>query len=174
MVPSIGLLVVGLAGVISEIGAQERKPILCLPGSNTVLSRHANFELVRYRLWPPVAACLLLLLLAANWESVLNFGGDYLVCSQPPRQADIILVLGGDFFGPRVVTAADLAVQGYAPLVLISGPSHNGQPEGELAIRFLESKGYPARLFDLFGHHARSTIAEAKALRPELARRGIK
>jgi uncharacterized SAM-binding protein YcdF (DUF218 family) len=84
------------------------------------------------------------------------------------------LVLGGDFWGPRVVKGADLAVQGYGPVALISGPPYNHQPEGELAISFLVNKGYPGALFTTFGHHANSTIGEALALSGELKSRRVK
>lgn len=87
---------------------------------------------------------------------------------------DLILVLGGDFWGPRVITGAGLAEQGYAPLALISGPPYQGRPEGEWAITFLVKKGYPASFFAVFPHQAQSTIGEARALRGELARRGVR
>jgi uncharacterized SAM-binding protein YcdF (DUF218 family) len=73
-----------------------------------------------------------------------------------------------------VLKGADLGVQHYAPLVLISGPPYKGRPEGEFAIEFLVAHGYPRQLFQSFGHHAPSTIGEAIALRPELLRRGVK
>jgi hypothetical protein len=74
--------------------------------------------------------------------------GDFLVCSDTPQPADLILVLGGDFWGPRVLKGADLAVKGYAPFVLICGPPyHRDRSEAEFAIDFLTAKGYPRRLF---------------------------
>ena len=102
------------------------------------------------------------------------------MCSEAPQASDLILVLGGDFYGPRVIRAAELALQGYAPKVLISGPPYRGQleeqarPEGEFAIAFLARQGYRTDSIESFGHTARSTIEEALALRPELARRGVK
>lgn len=98
-----------------------------------------------------------------------------MICSQSPREADLILVLGGDFWGPRMLKAADLSLEGYAPLVLISGPPYaDGRPEGEYAIEFLAAHGYPKQVFAVFGHQARSTIDEAIALGPELRRRRVK
>jgi uncharacterized SAM-binding protein YcdF (DUF218 family) len=113
-------------------------------------------------------------MLLLGWKAVLSHLGDYLVSPQSPQSADLILVLGGDFWGARVLKGADLAMQGYAPLALISGTPYAGRPEGELAIEFLVERGYPERLFQSFGHHAPSTIEEAIALRPELARRGVR
>ncbi len=109
-----------------------------------------------------------------RWQTTLSFLGRYLVYSQPPRSADLILVLAGDFFGPRVFKAADLAKQGYAPLVLISGRPYDHGTEGDYAIAFLGTRGYSTRSFESFGHHAHSTIEEAIALRGELHRRHVK
>jgi uncharacterized SAM-binding protein YcdF (DUF218 family) len=115
----------------------------------------------------PAAVCLI------RWQSTLNCLGGFLVSAQNPRSADLILVLAGDFWGPRVLKGADLALQGYAPVALMSGTPYQGRPDGELAIEFLVQKGYPKRLFQSFAHNSRSTIEEALALRPELARRGV-
>jgi uncharacterized SAM-binding protein YcdF (DUF218 family) len=109
-----------------------------------------------------------------RWRVALTWAGSFLVDSQPPRPADLILVLGGDFWGPRVVTAAELGKRGYAPIVLLSGPPYAGQPEGELAVRYLVTQGYSQELFQVFAHHARSTISEGVALRTELARRHVR
>jgi uncharacterized SAM-binding protein YcdF (DUF218 family) len=115
-----------------------------------------------------------------RWQATLSSLGRYLVCSETPQPSDLILVLAGNFYGPRVVKAAELANQGFAPRVLISGtpyrsrPEDQSRPEGEFAIAFLAQQGYRTDLFESFGHHARSTIEEAIALRPELDRRGVK
>lgn len=109
-----------------------------------------------------------------RWQGTLNVLGRFLVCSDPPQSADLVLVLAGDFFGARVLKGGDLVRAGYAPLGLISGTPYQGRLEGELAIEFLAQQGYPARLFQSYGHNAKSTIEEAIALRPELARRGVK
>lgn len=111
---------------------------------------------------------------AVLWRLDLSCVGCTIVESRRPEHADLILVLGGDFFGPRVLRAAQLVQQGYAPLVLISSPPYKNRPEGEFAIRFLVGLGYPASRFAVFAHNARSTIDEAIALRPELARRHVK
>lgn len=112
--------------------------------------------------------------IAVLWRLDLSCLGCTIVESRPPQHADLILVLGGNFWGARVLRAAQLVQQQYAPLVLISSPPYQGRPEGEFAISFLSARGYPARLFAVFAHNARSTIDEAIALRPELARRHVK
>jgi len=126
-----------------------------------------------------VPAGFVILLLAAGWvgrKALVHRIGYSVICSQVPRHADLILVLGGDFWGPRVIKAADLAMERYAPLVLISGPPYGEalRPEGEYAIEFLTAHGYPKELFAVFAHTAGSTVEEAIALAPELRRRRVK
>lgn len=113
----------------------------------------------------------LALLTATQWQATLAYLGNYLVCSDAPQSADLILVLAGDFYGPRVVQAAELARRGYAPKVLISGTPYQDTTEGEAAIAFLAQQGYRTDSFETFLHHSRSTIEEAIALCPELQRR---
>jgi uncharacterized SAM-binding protein YcdF (DUF218 family) len=119
-------------------------------------------------------AMALLVVSLVRWKAVLTSVGGYLVASDTPQSADLILVLAGDFWGPRVVKGADLAMEGYAPVVLFSGTPYQGHMDGELAIQFLAAKGYPTQKFQSFGHRATSTIEEAKVLRGELGRRGVK
>jgi uncharacterized SAM-binding protein YcdF (DUF218 family) len=116
---------------------------------------------------------VLCLALAIRWRAALTWMGSFLVDSKQPRKADLVLVMGGDFWGPRVITAAELGKHGYAPIVLLSGPPYQGKPEGQFGESFLVTQGYPRDLFQVFGHHARSTIGEAVALRDELARRRV-
>lgn len=117
--------------------------------------------------------CIFLLVVAAaiRWQATFTSLGAFLVDSQPPQQADLILVLGGEFWGARVLTGAELARLRYAPIVLFSGPPYRGRPQGELSVEFLVEKGYPKQIFQVFATDANSTIAEARALRAELARR---
>jgi uncharacterized SAM-binding protein YcdF (DUF218 family) len=121
-------------------------------------------------------ACLLgtLALATLRWKTTLSYVGASIVASGRPAPVDLILVLGGDFWGPRVLKAADLASHGYAPKVLISGPRYRGRPEGELAIEFLAGQGYATNSFESFEHHAPSTLDETLALRSELIRRRVK
>jgi len=120
-----------------------------------------------------ISAAFVLAIAILGYELCLHAGW-FLVCSGAPQPADLILVIGGDFYGPRVLKAADLALQGYAPLVLITGPPYQrDRSEAEFAIDFLTSKGYPRRLFQAFGHHADSTVAEATVVGAELQRRRV-
>ena len=124
---------------------------------------------VRATTW--VASLVAILIL--GYELRLHAGW-FLICSDPPQPADLILVIGGDFYGPRVLKGADLGVERYAPLVLIAGPPYQqGRSEAEFAIDFLTTKGYPRYLFQAFGHHASSTVTEAVAVGAELKRRQV-
>jgi uncharacterized SAM-binding protein YcdF (DUF218 family) len=101
--------------------------------------------------------------------------GHYLVDTQPLERADMIVVLGGDWNGNRILKAAELAKQGYAPHVLVSGTGYlYGQYEGDLAIPFAVSHGYDQKLFIKLLHPVTSTREEASYVIPELRRRGVK
>lgn len=115
-----------------------------------------------------VAVCLI------RWQNTLNWFGNFLVDSEPLEHADLIVIMGGDFYGPRALKGAELAKEGFAPLALISGPPYQGHPEGERAVEFLVNQGYPKQLFAVFGHNEPSTFGEVVVLRSELARRHAK
>ena len=118
-----------------------------------------------------VAAVLLLLFHAA----ILDGLGNFLVHASAPQKADIIVVLAGDGFGHRVLTAGDLVKQGYAPVALVSGPDGNyGNHECDLAIPYAVRAGDPESYFVHFEHHGRSTVEESQAIVKELHRRGVK
>lgn len=138
---------------------------------NSGAKRRASYlarRIVRLALLGTVALAVLALI---RWQTTLSWLGSYLIYDQPLEHADLILVPGGNFWGPRVVRGAELGAQGFAPLVLISGPPYDGRPEGEFAVDFLVNKGFPRELFAVFAHTAKSTIGEALALRSELSRR---
>lgn len=93
---------------------------------------------------------------------------------EPPRKADIIVVIGGDGSGSRILTAAELARQGYAPKVLVSGgPEFYGRQESDLAIDFAVQHGYPRDAFFPLHYPALSTADEARADIEELRRLGV-
>jgi uncharacterized SAM-binding protein YcdF (DUF218 family) len=116
------------------------------------------------------------LVLAVLFRTVLLAAfASYLVRSGPPEKADIALVLGGDPYGNRILTAADLVRRGYAPRAMVSGPpGFYGVHECDLAIPFAERAGYPESYFLHFEHSATSTQAEATVDAAELRRLGAK
>ena len=122
-----------------------------------------------------VGAGVVLLALAISHSLILGALGDFLVNADGPQNADIVVVLAGDFSGSRITTGAQLVREGYAPKVLVSGPyGAYGHYECDLAIGFAEKQGFPADYFVAFPHHALSTKEEAAAIAPELQKRGVK
>lgn len=128
----------------------------------------------RLGLWLGIAAFLGLLCSGIFYKVTLTALASFLTLSQPPERSDLILVLGGDFFGPRVIAGAELGAQGYSSRVMISGPPYHGRPESDLAVDFLAKKGYRPEMFISVPIQARSTIGEALAVCPELRRLGAR
>jgi uncharacterized SAM-binding protein YcdF (DUF218 family) len=94
--------------------------------------------------------------------------------SEAPRKADMIVVIGGDYRGSRILEAAELVRQGYAPKVFVSGMGEiYGHHECELAIDFAVQRGYPRDAFVAFLYPAVSTVDEARADTRELRRLGV-
>jgi uncharacterized SAM-binding protein YcdF (DUF218 family) len=114
-------------------------------------------------------------LLLVFHSAVLAALGNFLVKAGPPEKADVIVVLAGDGFGHRILTAGDLIKQGYAPKALISGPDGNyGVYECDLAIPFAIRAGDPESYFTHLEHHARSTSAEAEVVVAKLREMRVK
>lgn len=126
------------------------------------------------RLWLGVVLLIGLLLAAVLHAQILGALGAYLVQAGPPQKADAALVLAGDGWGYRVLTAAQLARDGFVPRVLVSGPDGAyGLHECDLAIPFAVKHGYPESYFVHMENSARSTVAEARAVLPEIRRMGV-
>lgn len=116
-----------------------------------------------------LAIAVVLTLVFATQRFWLAALGGYLVKAEPPASADIIVVLAGDYFGNRILTAGDLVRQGLAPRALISGPAHfYGHYESDLAIPFAVQMGFPPSYFVNFPNDAMSTSSEAEAVIVEL------
>jgi uncharacterized SAM-binding protein YcdF (DUF218 family) len=109
-----------------------------------------------------------------NYKSILQATGNYLVESQPPEKADVVVVLAGDYRGSRITRAAELVGAGYAPVALVSGPSEMfGVNEATLAIEYAVRRGAPASYFEPVFMDALSTLEEARAFAPYLRKRNI-
>lgn len=122
-----------------------------------------------------ISFAVLALVLAVSYRLWLPLIGRALVHDDGPAQADIAVVLGGDYWGHRIETAAMLVRRGFVPSVLVSGPpGFYGVHEADLAIPFAVSKGFPAQWFVAFPHEALSTREEARAVLAELRRRGLR
>jgi len=91
--------------------------------------------------------------------------GLMLVREEQPFQADAISVLGGDWFGDRILKAGELVRLGYAPVALVSGTGYvYGKYESELAIQFAMAHGYDATYFRMLEFPCNSTREEAQAV----------
>lgn len=101
--------------------------------------------------------------------------GSILDDGEPPRKADMIVVIGGDYDGSRILTAAGLVREGYAPKVLVSGSGTiYGHHESDLAIDFAVHHGCPPDEFIAFRYPALSTADEARADIGELRKLGVR
>jgi uncharacterized SAM-binding protein YcdF (DUF218 family) len=131
---------------------------------------------VKFRLRAALLVLGGLLLVAVVFHArILGAMGAYLVHADSPQKADVALVLAGDNSGHRILTGAQLARDGYVPKVIVSGPyGVYGQYECDLAIPFAVKKGFPEAYFLHWEHKARSTLAEAQAVLPEVRRMGYK
>ncbi len=111
-----------------------------------------------------------LIVIAALTHSLwMAWMGAWLVHSDEPFHADVIVALAGDPYGHRILKAAELVKNGFAPKVLVSGPpGFYDLHESDLAIPFVLRHGYPADWFIAIPHNAHSTDEEARALLPEL------
>jgi uncharacterized SAM-binding protein YcdF (DUF218 family) len=119
-----------------------------------------------------VAAAVLLVLFHT---AILTAFGNFLVRDDPPAPSDMVVVLAGDGFGNRILKAAQLVKDGFAPHALISGPDGSyGNYECDLAIPFAVRAGYPESYFIHFENHARSTEEETQALAAKLREMGVK
>jgi len=118
-----------------------------------------------------LAVLLALFLARPLWLPAL---GEALVRDDGPAKADIAVVLDGDSYGLRILKAAELVRQGYAPAALVSSTvAVYGVPVGDVEIQFAVGQGYPAQWFIPFLNPSHSTKEEAKGVLAELRRRGV-
>jgi len=130
----------------------------------------------RPSLFLKIALCIAIALaLAAATHAWWMAGlGRLLVRDDGPARADIAVVLAGDYYGQRILRAAELVRQGYVPNVLVSGPHMlYGLYECDLAIPFAVERGYPQNWFIRAPNEALSTREEAAAILADLRRRGV-
>ena len=98
-----------------------------------------------------------------------------MINAEPPRKADVILVLAGDWRGGRIVHAGKLVREGFAPKALVSGPgAYYDVHEDEAAIAYAARRGYAASYFEPLRISATSTESEALAILPKLRAMGYK
>jgi uncharacterized SAM-binding protein YcdF (DUF218 family) len=118
------------------------------------------------------AFCALAYFARGLWLPVFGYG---LIHDDGPGKAEIAVVLGGDYWGHRLLRSAELVREGYVPAVLISGPpGFYGINEADAAIQFAVAKGYPKEWFIPLRHTALSTREEAVKILDELQRRNTR
>lgn len=105
---------------------------------------------------------------------LLRWLGAALVENDGPRKADAIVVLGGDEYGSRTLTAGDLALKGFAPYVVVSGPQALLGPESDADIEFARRHGYPVSLFRSVPNQSKSTREEVGFLGQYLKQLGVR
>ncbi|MEO8027848.1 MAG: YdcF family protein [Bryobacteraceae bacterium] len=100
---------------------------------------------------------------------------EFLIQTDPPEKAEVIVLLAGDTSGGRILRAGELVREGLAPKVLVSGPDGLfGGYECDYAIDYAVKKGFPAEMFQRVPNHCRSTKQEAQLFIPLLRQMGIK
>jgi uncharacterized SAM-binding protein YcdF (DUF218 family) len=129
--------------------------------------------LFRSRKTPFILLVVLIAVAAVTHTLWLRALGHCLIRTDQLARADYAVVLAGDFYGHRIVEAAELVRQGFVRKAFISGPRCcYGLAESELAVSFAVRKGYPPDYFIQFVHNATSTQEEAEVVIPELRRLG--
>jgi uncharacterized SAM-binding protein YcdF (DUF218 family) len=121
-----------------------------------------------------VCIAILIALAVATHAWWLAALGRQLVRDDGPAHADIAVVLAGDYYGNRILRAAELVQQGYVPHALVSGPHLlYGLYECDLEIPFAVKRGYPESWFIRAPNEALSTRDEAATILADLRRRGV-
>ena len=94
-----------------------------------------------------------------------------LVAAEPPQKTEIIVVLGGDLRGARILAAAALIHAGWAPQALVSGAGYiYGYHESDMEVDYAVRHGESLDEFIKFPYPATSTREEAHAVVAELRR----
>ena len=113
-------------------------------------------------------ALALLILGVSIWlarKPILVAAASYLVRTDLPKKADVIIVLGGDASGARMLRGCKLLTDGFADQIWVSGSvSFYGRVEGDLALEYAASKGCPAGKMLALRNAVDSTRDEAIAI----------
>ncbi|HXB67929.1 MAG TPA: YdcF family protein [Candidatus Acidoferrales bacterium] len=133
------------------------------PASKVAALKHTRSKLTGLKLIAAAAVLLVGLVLTRTvWLTAL---GQALIHDDGPAKAEFAVVLGGDYWGNRILTAANLVRLDYVPQVLVSGPpGFYGANESDLAIQYAVRKGCPPWWFIPVPHRELNTRDEARAL----------
>lgn len=123
---------------------------------------------------PGIALVCAIALIYAFSDRILWSLGAMLDGGQAPQKSDMIVVIGGDARGGRILKADELVREGYAPKVLVSGPEQMyGYHESDLEINFAVQHNCPRDEFIAFRYPALNTVDEARADIGELRKLGV-
>lgn len=123
---------------------------------------------------------LVTVLAALTGVIVLALAGYWLTSDDEPKKADAIVVLAGSYARP--LYAADLYLEGHAPVVYLSDPPVTENTlllrragvdmprHSEVYRRLLIDKGVPGQAIRVYGENVISTAEEAEALGKILGR----
>jgi uncharacterized SAM-binding protein YcdF (DUF218 family) len=124
-----------------------------------------------------VISALIVFCIAAAFafaDPILRSLGAVLVSAETPQKADIVVVIGGDYKGNRILKGGELVREGYVPKVLCSGSGGiYGHFESDLEIEYAVSRGYPADTFIGLHYPALNTDDEARAVIGRLRQLGV-
>jgi len=110
----------------------------------------------------------------ATGDRWLPWLGEGLIAYEAPQKAELIVVLGGDTRGGRIMAASRLIHEGWAPQALISGAGYvYGYHESDLEVDYAMRHGESPAEFIRFPFPALSTREEARAVIDELRRMHI-
>lgn len=97
-----------------------------------------------------------------------------MVRAEAPSKADMVVVIGGDYKGNRIMKGAELVRQGYAPKVLASGSGEMyGSFESDLEVGYAVRHGYPLSSFISLEVPVLSTVEEARVVTAKLRELGV-
>lgn len=123
-----------------------------------------------------VSLLILLLVAVVLWllrAPILTAAARSFIENDGPQKADAIVVMGGDDYGNRILKGAQLATNGYAPIVIVSGPPVLAEHESDIMIHYAETKGYPASLFRSLPNDCNATREETAFIGKYLKSQGI-
>lgn len=106
---------------------------------------------------------------------LLQAAGGFLVATEVPEAADVIVVLGGDSNGVRAIQGCNLLKQKFAPQLWMSGNQNFfGQNESEAARDFVVARGCEASQVVALKQPVDSTRDEAVLIGRRLREQGAK
>lgn len=128
----------------------------------------------RWWVVPAVAVLCAVLVVTVFSQKILWEMGAVLVADDVPEKADIVVVLAGDSVGRRLLKGVQLVQRGYAPKLLVSGPSLiYGVRDSLRAAKYAEELGLKSDQVIPIVRDDLSTSDEARDIVPVLRQMGV-